>query len=125
MSSLTIALIGAGCILGGVLLGYWLQRFLPKHHLSKESQDTVKLAAGMVATMAALVLGLLVSSAKNSFDTMATGIAQNGAKIIMLDRVLADYGPETKEAREQLRNNTAAGIERIWGGQNGPGGLHA
>jgi hypothetical protein len=125
MSSLTIASIGAGCIFGGVLLGHWLQKFLPRHHLSKESQDTIKLVAGMIATMGALVLGLLVSSAKSSFDTMASGVAQNGAKIIMLDHVLSEYGPETKEAREQLRNNTTAAIERIWGRKNGPGGLRA
>ena len=113
MSSLIVGIICAGCIFGGVLLGFWLQSLLPKHHLSKESQDTVKLGAGMVATMAALVLGLLVSSSKSSFDTVNTGIAQLGAKIILLDRALAGYGPETKEAREQVRISTAGAISRV------------
>ena len=68
----------------------------------------------MIATLAALVLGLLVSSAKNSFDAMNTAITQGGAKIIQLDRVLATYGPETKDAREQLRRAVVAGIEMFW-----------
>ncbi len=126
MNSLTIGIICAACIFGGVLLGLWMQRFLPKHHLSKESQDTIKLAAGMIATMAALVLGLLVSSSKSSFDAMDTGIAQLGTKIILLDYALADYGPEARETRELLRQSTAAAIERIWGDKkSAPGGLRA
>jgi hypothetical protein len=126
MSSLIIAMICAGCIFGGVVLGFWLQKILPDHHLSKESQDTVKLGSGMVATMAALVLGLLVSSSKSSFDAVNGGIAQFGAKIILLDRVLAGYGPETKEARELVRTSTAGAIARIWGvNGSGGGGLRA
>lgn len=126
MTSLTITLICAVCIIGGVLLGFGIQKFLPKHHLSQESQDTIKLAAGMVATMAALVLGLLVSSSKSSFDALDTGIAQLGTKIILLDHALADYGPETREVRELLRQSTAAAIERIFGDKkNDPGGLRA
>src|SRR5258708_10877979 len=68
----------------------------------------------MIATLAALVLGLLVGSAKSSFDATSTAITQSGAKIILLDRVLAAYGPETKDAREQLRGAVAAGIEMFW-----------
>ena len=56
----------------------------------------------MIATLSALVLGLLVGSAKTSFDTMNAEITQGGSKIILLDRVLANYGPETKAVREQL-----------------------
>jgi Protein of unknown function (DUF4239) len=87
---------------------------LPEHHLRDTSKDTVKVVAGMIATLSALVLGLLVGSAKSSFDTTSTAITQGGAKIILLDRVLATYGPETKDAREQLRSAVVAGIEMFW-----------
>ena len=114
MSSLTICLISAACIFGGALLGLFLQRLLPEHHLRDASKDTVKLAAGTIATLSALVLGLLVGSAKGSFDATNTAITQSGAKIIVLDRVLSNYGPETKDVREQLRRAVAAGIEMFW-----------
>ena len=113
-SSLTIALISAVCIFSGVLLGLWLQNLLPGHHLTNDSRETVKLAAGMIATLAALVLGLLVSSAKGNFDTMSAEITQGAAKIVYLDRLLADYGPETRAVREMLQRNVAAGIHLIW-----------
>ena len=126
MNSLTIGFITAGCIFGGVLLGMLLQKVLPEHHLDTASKDTVKVGAGMLATLTALVLGLLVSSAKSSFDGMNAGIAQTGAKIILLDHILADYGPETKELREQLRNTVASVIERVWPAKkSASGGLRA
>lgn len=114
MTALNIALISTACIFGGVLLALWLQNLLPDHHLSSESKDTIKLGAGLLATLSALILGLLVSSAKTAFDTMNAQVTQGAAKLIYLDRVLADYGPETKADREFLRANTAAGIETIW-----------
>ena len=114
MNSALIALASAACIFLGALLGLLLQRLLPGHHLSKETQDVVKLSAGTIATLTALVLGLLVSSAKTSFDTMNTGIVQSSAKIILLDRALARYGPQTKAAREQLKSAIAGTIEMVW-----------
>ena len=114
MNSLDIALISAACIFGGVLLGLWLQNLLPGHHLSSESKDTIKLAAGMIATLSALVLGLLVSSAKNNFDTVSAEITQGAAKAIQLDRALANYGPETGDTRELLRRSMIAGVETFW-----------
>ena len=122
MSSPTIGLISVGCIFGGALLGMWLHRVLPERHLDTASKDTIKLGAGLLATLAALVLGLLVSSAKASFDAMNTGIAQAGAKILLADHVLADYGPETKDVREQLRNIVMSSIDRIWPEEKGPQG---
>jgi hypothetical protein len=113
-SSLTTGLIVAGCIFGGALLGLFLHGLIPEPHLRDNSKDTVKVVAGMIATLSALVLGLLVGSAKSTFDSTNTAIIQNGAKIILLDRVLAVYGPETKEIREQLRRTVAAGIEMFW-----------
>lgn len=114
MSSFLIGFVSAGCIFGGALFGMGLQRLIPGHHLSKEMQDLVKLSSGTIATLTALVLGLLVSSAKNSFDSINTGIVQGSAKFILLDRELVRYGPETKAAREQLKSVVAAGIEMVW-----------
>ena len=100
MSSLTIGLISAGCIFGGALLGLLLQGLLPEHHLRDTSKDTVKVVAGTIATLSALVLGLLVGSAKSSFDATNTAIIQNGAKVILLDRALAAYGPPLTVAKK-------------------------
>ena len=113
MSSLSLSLIALGCIFGGTLLGMVIRSLLPEHHLSEESKDTVKLGTGMVATMAALVLGLLIASAKGTFDTMTTEIRQVGAKIMFLDRLMDQYGPETKEARELLRKTVVETLQRI------------
>lgn len=113
-SSLTIALISLACLSGGILLGAVLRAFLPEHHLRDDSKDVVKTAAALIATLAALVLGLLVSSAKSSFDTMNSGVTQAGAKIILLDRVLARYGPEAKGVRDLLRHEVSVTLERVW-----------
>jgi Protein of unknown function (DUF4239) len=114
MTPTTIGVISAGCMFGGALIGIGLQRLLPKHHLSKDSQDVVKLAAGIVATVTALVLGLLVSSAKSSFDAMSSRITHASATIIIFDRTLADYGPEAKNVREHLRRSVETMTRNIW-----------
>ena len=114
MSSMTIALITFACIFSGALLGMCLSLALPDHHLSNDSKETVKLGAGLIATMAALVLGLLVGSAKSSFDAMNNGITEIGAKVILLDRVLAHYGPESKYARDALRGTIVNAVRQIW-----------
>ena len=114
MTPATIGVISTACMFGGALVGLGLQRLLPRHHLSKESQDVLKLAAGVIATVSALVLGLLVSSAKSSFDAMNTRITQASATVIILDRTLAEYGPEAKNARGQLRRSVEAIVHKIW-----------
>lgn len=81
--------------------------------LSDESKDAVKLGAGMIATMAALVLGLLIASAKGSFDSMSSNIRQVGSRVILPERVLAHYGPETKESRDLLSYAVASAIRRL------------
>src|SRR5262245_59236501 len=121
-----VGLMSVVCISVGLLVGVFLQNILPPHHLDAASKDTVKVGAGMLATLTALVLGLLVSSAKSSFDAMNTAIASAGAKIIMFDRTLANYGPEANEARHQLRQTVAGAIDRIWSiKKTTPGGLRA
>ncbi len=89
MNTTLTALIVFGCLVGAVLLGRALRRLLPEDHLTADSRDTIKLAMGLVATMAALVLGLLVSSAKGSYDTERSEVIQMAAKVAFFDRVLA------------------------------------
>jgi uncharacterized membrane protein (DUF485 family) len=109
-----IALILFIVLVGVTLLGRLLRRFLPAEHLSAESKDAVKLALGLVATMTAILLGLLISSAKGSFDTTRTEVMQMAAKTALLDRVLKLYGPETMDARRALRDAVADGVRRAW-----------
>jgi hypothetical protein len=118
MSSIVISSIVFGVVFGGALLGMILRALLPEHHMSQEPKDLVKLAMGLIGTMAALVLGLLIASAKSSFDTQRNGLAQLSANLILLDRELAHYGPETKDARATLHNSVADMIENMWPEKN-------
>jgi hypothetical protein len=111
------ALIVFGCLVGAVLLGRALRRFLPEDHLTSDSRDTIKLAMGLVATMTALVLGLLVSSAKGAYDVERSEVIQMAAKVTFLGRVLAAYGPEAAGVRALLRDNVEEGIRQIWPGE--------
>jgi hypothetical protein len=114
MSSITISLIVFACVFGGALVGILLHAVLPQHHLSSESKDIVKLGMGLVGTMAALVLGLLVASAKGSYDAQSAELTQMSANIAMLDRVLAHYGTETKDTRDLLRGVVIRSLDGMW-----------
>ncbi len=114
MSSTATALIVFACVFGGALLGMFLRNVLPEHHLSSESKDVAKLATGLVGTMAALVLGLLVSSAKGSYDAQSSELNQLSTNVVLIDRVLAHYGPETKQVRDDLHRAVAGILDRMW-----------
>lgn len=114
MSPLGIALIVFACVFGAAMLGLFIGNALPEHHLSQDSKDVVKLGTALIATMAALVLSLLISSAKSSFDLMDSELVQNAARAVSLDRALADYGPETREIRDLLKRSYAARIELLF-----------
>src|ERR1041385_9024349 len=99
MNSTLTSLVVFGCLVGSVVIGITIRGLLPEAHLSSETKDAVKVAMGLVATMSALVLGLLVSSAKSSYDIQRTEVIQMAAKVAFLDRVLAAYGPEAAGVR--------------------------
>jgi hypothetical protein len=99
-----------------------LRAILPDEHLSAESKDIIKLGMGLIGTMTALVLGLLIASAKSSFDTQRNGLAQLAGNIIFLDRALAHYGTEAKDVREILRASLADMLQRTWPEENGQSG---
>jgi hypothetical protein len=118
MSSLATSGIVFGCIIGGAIVGMLVRALLHEKHLSAENKDLVKLGMGLVGTMAALVLGLLTASAKSSFDAQRNGLAQLSGNVIVLDRALAHYGPESKDARAMLRDSVADMLRRTWPGES-------
>jgi hypothetical protein len=91
------------CVLSSALITMSLRPLLPQDHLSSESKDVVKLGIALIATMSALVVSLLLHSAKSSFDARNRELVQMAANIVLLDRLLAHYGSEAKPARESLR----------------------
>lgn len=114
MSALGLSLIAFACIFGATLLGAYLRTVLPMHHLSTETKETVRLSMGVIGTMAALVLGLLIASAKTSYDAKANQIRQLTVNIIVIDQLFTQYGPETYPLRELLRGGVAALADKIW-----------
>jgi hypothetical protein len=114
MQSITIASIVFACVFGSAVLGMLLRTAVPEQHLNADSKDVVKLAMGLIATMAALVLGLLTASAKGAFDTQSSEVEHLAANTILLDRVLAQYGPDTKDTRELLRQTVILRVAQMW-----------
>jgi hypothetical protein len=111
--SLTSVMVLA-VLLTALAVGRWIRRLLPEHHLSSESKDTVKLAMGLVGTMTALVLGLLVSSAKSSYDTTRGEVLQMAAKVALIDRIFDVYGADAAQARAQFRDVIEGAVQQIW-----------
>jgi uncharacterized membrane protein len=109
-----VGIIVFTCTFAGSVLGMWLRTVLPEHHFDTESKDTVKVGIGLVATMTALVLGLITASAKSSFDEVNTAVKQFATQVLTLDRVLARYGSETGETRTGLQRAVGARIDMIW-----------
>ena len=101
-------------VFGSALCGIYLRKALPDRHLTSESRDLVRLGVGVIATMSALVLGLLVTSAKGSYDTQRAETLQLSGQVVVLDRLLAHYGPEAKEARDVHKRNVANAIDQLW-----------
>jgi hypothetical protein len=114
MSPLALSCIAFACIIGGTLLGMVLRGRLSERHLSTDTKDVVRLGTGVIGTIAALVLGLLIASAKNSYDTQSTEIRQMTANIVLLDHVLEQYGRETDTARNWLRGGVVMLADRMW-----------
>jgi hypothetical protein len=114
MGSLTIACVMFGCVLVSTLAAMAVARRLPDHHLSGESRDVVKLGLGVIATLTALVLGLLVAATKGTYDGQSGTVKEAAAQLAVLDRILARYGLDAGEARTHLRALTEAVLEQIW-----------
>jgi hypothetical protein len=124
VSALLIAAITFACAFGTALAGAFIRDRLPAPHLAKDSQDVVRLGMGLVATMTALLLGLVTASARSTYDAQDAAIKTSSVNILTLDRHLAEYGPETKPTRDLIRDAVAFRLEAIWP-SDGSGGNFA
>src|SRR5215469_13170789 len=106
------------CLMAGAVGGMWLRLALPQHHLGSDSTDVIKLVTGLMGTLAALVLSLLISSANSSHIAVKNEFQQSLADIVLLDRYLADYGRETAEIRAQIRHVVARRLQAVWPSEN-------
>ena len=115
MSSLGVSCVVFACIFAATLVAMFVKRLLPEKHLSADSKDVVKLGMGLIATLAALVLGLLIATAKGTYDTQSSAVKEYAANVILLDRVLKQYGlEETKDARVLLQKASQATMASLW-----------
>jgi len=96
------------------MVGNFLRAVVPEQHLTEASKEVIKLGMALVVTMTALVLGLMIAAAKSSYDAQDEAVKHTAAKLLLLDRVLSNYGPETKEARDMLRRILASRVSAIW-----------
>jgi hypothetical protein len=114
LKSEIVALVAFGCTFGAALLAMVIRDRLPKHHVEGDSKDLVKLVLGLIATLTALVLGLLISSAHSAYDAQEAELQQLSVHVYQLDRILAQFGPDAAQDRAELRRILTADIERIW-----------
>ena len=138
MSPLFLTILIAICTFGGALVGLWLRKVLPMDHVNDESRDVVRISIGLVVTMTALILGLVVSSAKSTFDAEDFAVKQSAADVLALDQALKLYGTETLDIRGSIRDSVADRITQVWpesggadpvtenrSGDSSPGGIFA
>jgi hypothetical protein len=109
-----VALVAFGSTFCAALLGIVIRGRLPPHHLDGKSEEIVKLVLGLIATITALVLGLMISSAQSAYDRQETELRQIGVHLFQIDRTLARFGPDAVALRDLLRRMVAGDIARIW-----------
>src|SRR5712664_412949 len=122
MNYLLISLLVFALVFGGALVGAIVRPLLSEQHLHPDSRDVVKMATGLIGTLAALVLGLLIASAKSSYDQKTTQVRQMTSTMILLDDLLTQYGPEAMPVRNLLRRSIQPLANRIWQEQEVPTG---
>jgi len=114
VSPFAIAAVVLGGSFGAALVGMVLHVKLPDRHLDSDSRDVVKLVMGLIATMSALVLSLLIASASSSYDQQSNELKALSANVILLDRTLESYGPGAQGVRDRFLDVVRQTHDRIW-----------
>src|SRR3954447_925598 len=114
MNNIVIGAISFAAIFGGVLIGRYSARRLPGHHLNPETQSAVTVSVAVIGTLAALVLGLMISAANSSFTARSDQVRELSLKLIRIDRNLRRYGPEGDDARAKLRSWATMKVQQLF-----------
>lgn len=117
MDANVVGLIAFATIFGSALLGMRLHNVVPDQHLNPETKEVVRLGMGLIATMTALLLGMLVATAKGSYDSQRNDVILIAGRVAFLDRALTLYGPEANATRQILRSAVESAIPRMWPGK--------
>lgn len=118
MHSLTLTALAFLCPMAGAAIGMACRARLPETHLGRESTDVIKLATGLMATLVALVLSLLVSSANSSHALVENEYKQALTGIVQLDKYLRAYGPEAQDIRDVMRRGVVGNFQERWPSQD-------
>ncbi len=122
MTDLAIAFLTFVCIAGSTWAGGKVREVTPAEHLTPDTREIVIAGLGLISTLAAVVLGLLIDSSKGSFDAINNDVKQLASKVVVLDSVLAQYGREATEARTLLKQVVAGKVAAVWPEQVKGGG---
>ncbi|MDT7721356.1 MAG: hypothetical protein QOE94_2367 [Mycobacterium sp.] len=125
MKDILIGVVVFAIIFGGALLGMFLGKILPVQHMSTESRDVIRIVMGMLAMLSSVTLGLLTGSSISSLAEREGELRSAGVQFIMLDRTLAEYGPETAPTRALLKQVLSERISQIWPEEGGAVSLSA
>ncbi|MDR3539078.1 MAG: hypothetical protein P4L71_21470 [Acetobacteraceae bacterium] len=114
MTVIIVSLLVSACIFAGGLVGMGLHRVLPASHMTRETQDVIRLGTGMLSVLASLVLGLLIATAKSSYDATDQAVRNYAAELSLLNEVLRDYGGAAKAPRDVLASYTQRFLRDGW-----------
>jgi hypothetical protein len=114
MEAILVSSVVFFVVFGGALAGMGLRQVLPQNQLGAEVKDVIRLSTGLLVTMTALVLGMLVSTANSSYQERKNQLAEMGSNFVLVDGLLASYGPEARNLREDLRGMAQKGVDRVW-----------
>ena len=112
MNSLLVSCVVFACVFAAALLGMTVR--VPENHVGADAKDVVRLSTGLVATMASIILGMLVSSAKSSYDARKNDVAELSYEVLAVDRVLAKFGPDADQLRGEFRKTVEYSLYRVW-----------
>jgi len=107
-----VALAVFACLSGASLAMMHFYPRLSERHRDEETNTVVRLIANVFVVMTSLAFGLLINSAKDTFQALDTQVREFATSIVVLDRTLRSFGAEAQQARKHLAAYVRESVER-------------